>query len=321
MKKLFVLPILALAAGGYAQVQMTSVLDTAVGIGGNVSAATYTIADNKYLATSGTVINIHNGDTGAIEGQLDISTVSPAPGGLGFFALTAGSDGSIFAYENGENDATHKLYQWDNIADNTATEAASGIAFARLGYVIGTGNDTKVVLTGSGNSGPIYIYGTSDDVTYTVVDTVTSSVAVSKSAMAVSKDLTRTWAVGDTGTASTIKKAVKIGGTWTSDPSFVINTALNPPGMIAYDDANNIVFAFKGTTIHALHGNTGGSLGTLTVTNGVNATPGYSGTYVDSVPGSGTAWFAGRGTTATNAVLQKITYTVPTAAQDWSIYE
>lgn len=317
MRKTFVLVLflgLAAAASAQTAVTLTKVLDTVTDNAGTVYAATYSVAANKFLASSGgTSIRIYNGTTGAYESNLNITGVTIS--GLGFFALTAGTDGSIFGFA----DTTQVLWQWASISAVPA-QAASAVPFARCGHVVGTGTSTKVALTGEGDSGPTYIYGTTDDVAYTLSDTIPGTTLPAKNSLAVNTGLNKAWAVGDTGAA--IKKATKSGTSWSADVSFVAPTASDSAATLVFDSVNNVLFAFTGATIFALNGDTGAQLGTVTVTNPIFATPGYAGAVVSPTTNAGTLWMAGR-TDTNNVVLQKLTYTVtptPAAVNDWAIY-
>ncbi len=317
MRKIVVLAIaLGLSASAGAQtVSLTNVLDTATDNGGvNVYAATYSVADNKFLSSSGgTAIRIYNGNTGAFESNLNMTGITIS--GLGIFALTSGTDGSIFAFA----DTTAILWQWANVSA-APVQAASTVPFSRSGHVVGTGNSTKVALTGEADSGPIYIYGTTDDITYTQAEVIPGAALPSKSSFAINPAIDKGWAVGDT--ASPITKATKSGPTWSADALFVPPAGSVSSAAEVFDSVNNVLFAFQTTTVYALHGDTGAQLGSATVTNGINSVPGYSGAIVSPTAGGGTLWLAGRGTTPSNAVLQKFTYTVTPASgvTDWSVY-
>ena len=311
--------VLAVASGAYAQtgVTFTSALDTAPDNVGTVYAATYSVADNKFLASNaGTAIRIYNGNTGAYESDLNISGITVS--GLGFFALTSGSDGSIFAFA----DTTAELWQWDNIADATPALAASAVPFSRSGHVVGTGSGTKVALTGATDNGSIVVFNTGDDITYALNETIDATALPSKSSFAINNAIDKGWAVGDT--ASPIGRAAKVAGVWTADALFVPPAGALAAAAEVYDNVNNVLFAFQTTTIFALHGDTGVELGQFAVANGgINATPGYSGAIVSSTPGAGTLWMVGRGATPTQACLEKLTYTVTGAISsvtDWSLY-
>lgn len=340
MKKLILSAIassMLLSGGAMAQktaeFAATADLDVASANVGSVYAATYSIADDKFLASNaGTTIRIYNGTTGAYESDLNISGITPA--NLGFFALAAGTDGSIFAYEQ-NNDVMPAIWQWDNVADTTPALAASGAAdvpFARAGQVIGTGNDTVLMLTGSANNGPIQLYETADDVTYTVLETIPGAAVSAKSTAAINSTLDDAWGMGDSN--QPVTKAVKDGGVWSEDAAFTAPAGANNSAVIAYDEANDVLIAKSAGNLYILDGTTGEELATFAVTNSALSTvPGYGGGIVSStldVPsgnGTGTVWIAGRGTTASNAALTKISYTVtvpppPTAAdKSWSIYQ
>ncbi len=311
MKKLLLcVAAMGIASGAFAQVTLTNTaVDFASDNVGSVYAATYSVAANKFLASNaGLTVRIYNGDTGAYESDMNITGTNPT--GLGFFALTTGTDGSIFGMEAGAS----TLFQWSSVG-SAPVLAASAIPFARCGHVIGTGNSTKLALTGSADSGPITVYNTSDDVTYAVSESIAAD---SKCCFAINSATTKTWAVGDT--ASPIVKSVNT-GSWAVDAGFVPDAATAISASLVFDEVNNVLFCFKANTVYALNADTGVLLGSTTVTNGINSVPGYAGAICSPAAGAGTVWFAGRGATGTNATLHKLTYTVGGAAvSDWSIY-
>ena len=311
MKKLLLcVAAMGIASGAFAQVTLTNTaVDFATDNVGSVYAATYSVAANKFLASNaGTAIRIYNGDTGAYESDLNISGITTQ--GLGFFALTAGTDGSIFAF----TDTATELWQWSNIASAPVNAVVSGVPFSRAGAVVGTGNTTKLALTGSANDGPITVFSTTDDVTYTLLETIPAN---AKSTLAINSAITKTWALPDS--SQPIKKNINT-GTWAADPTFVPAAATYSAPSIVFDEINNVLFAVVGSIVYALDADTGVTLGSTAITNGFNATPGYAGAICSPTAGAGTVWFAGRGATATNASLHKLTYTVTAAVSDWSIY-
>lgn len=306
----------AASAAAQTAVSLTNVLDVATDNGGSsVFGSTYSVSQNKFLASQGgTAIRVYNGTTGAFESNLNITGVT-APTSLGLFGMTAGTDGSIFACQGD----SLETYQWANIAAAPVLTGSS--VFWRNGVVIGTGNATKLVVTGASDSGPIDIYTTTDDITYTETDTIPGAPSVgSKSAMGVNTAITKVWTIPDT--ANDIQKGVKTGSTWALDPAFVPPSGTLAAAAVGYDNINNVVFAWKTTTVYALHADTGVQIGTATVTNGANGTPGYNGMVISPSAGSGTVWMIARGTTASNAAMQKFTYTVTGASgvNDWAIY-
>lgn len=323
MKKLFALAAAAALITGAAtvasaQVQVTLASDLSVATdndGESVYAATYSRDEDKFLSSvAGANVRVYNGATGAYESNLDMTGINLVD--LGIFALAAGSDGSIFAMEDG----TGSLWQWDNVAAAPVQAVASGVAFARCGVVLGTGNNTLVALTGSANNGPIEVYGTTDDVTYTLDQTIPAVEIEAKSSMAVNSTVTAAWAVGDTHLP--ITKAVDSGG-WAADPAFNAPTSGNGTASLAYDDANNILFGIKGTVVTAYDADTGDELANVTVAEGLNPTAGYAGGVVVSTPGSGTVYFAGRGVTTTECVMNVVSYTVlevTAASRAWTLY-
>jgi hypothetical protein len=307
---------LTAAASAQTAVSLTNVLDAASANTGDVHAATYSVSDNKFLGSAaGAAIRIYNGTTGAYESDLNISGTSPS--GLGFFGLVAGSDGSIFGFE----DSASTLWQWDNVADATPASAATGVPFTRSGTCVGSGAATKLVLTGSADNGPLHIFTTANDVTYTETETTDAGAPNSKLCCAVNTAIDKAWAIGDTG-GQPINKAVK-SGTWAPEGvTFLPVAGSIATAAMAYDSKNNVLFAWSGTTVYALHGDTGADLGNAAVANGIIT--GYGGGVVSSVLGSGTVWLCGRNSAAsTNLAMQKFTYTVtgPIAGvADWTIY-
>jgi len=304
----------AATASAQTAATFTNVLDVATdNAAQSVFGSTYSVSENKFLASKGGLgVRVYNGNTGAYETDLNMTGI-PAATSLGLFGMACGTDGSIFSVQVDVSQA----FQWANISA-APTLAANPSVFWRNGKVIGTGAATKLVVTGASDAGPVNVYTTSDDATYTETETITT--VGSKSAMGVNSAITKLWTIPDT--ANDIQKGVKTAGVWALDPSFV-----PPPGTLAaatvvYDEVNNVVFAWKTTTVFALHADTGVQIGTATVVNGANSTPGYNGSIVSSVPGSGTLWMIARGATATNAVMQKFTYTVTgvSAVADWAIY-
>ncbi|PKO19470.1 hypothetical protein CVU37_03310 [candidate division BRC1 bacterium HGW-BRC1-1] len=301
---------MGIASGALAQVTLTNTaVDFATDNVGSVYAATYSISANKFLASNaGTTIRIYNGDTGAYEGDMNITGVNPT--GNGIFALTAGTDGSIFGMESGAS----TLWQWSSTASAPVNAIASGVPFSRAGAVIGTGNTTKVALTGSANNGPITVFSTTDDVTYTLLETIAAN---AKSTLAINSAITKTWGMPDS--SQPIAKTVNT-GSWAADAGFVPDVLTNSSTSMVFDEINNVLFSVQASTVYALNADTGALLGSTAITNGFSTTPGYAGGICSPTAGAGTVWFAGRGATATNASLHKLTYTVTAAVSDWSIY-
>jgi hypothetical protein len=319
-KKVFVAlaGCLAFASMGYAQKTVTfvEVLDVATDNTASVFASTYSMGENKFIASAaGTAVRIYNGDTGVYESDLDITGVPVADATpLGLFALAAGEDGSIFGWTN---DGAG-IWQWSGTGA-TAVAAGSGPVFARFGQVIGTGNSTVVGFTGIGNNGVVELYSTTDDVSYTLLESIDAAAVSAKSCFAINSTLDVAWGMGDT--SQPVTKAVK-SGTWAADAGFVADVATNSACNLQYDEVNDVVFAAVGANLYALDGTTGAQIGTIAMDNAFSSTPGYGGSDISVSGAAGTLWMVGRGATASNASMHKWTYTVSgaTDVNDWTLY-
>ena len=127
--------------------------------------------------------------------------------GLGFFGIGADTLGSVYDL----NANTGALIRWANTTVLGATLATS-LPFARNMCIQGTGVNTIVGMTGAANTGDIVILGTTDDVAYYLIDSVTG---IAKSGHTFDAGLTQAWGVPDTW--SQINKKIKVGGNWVSD--------------------------------------------------------------------------------------------------------
>lgn len=304
------------ASVGMAQVMFTNELDVATPIGGSVYSATYDPGSDQFLAGSPALdITTYDGTTGAPVGSLDLTGITP--GGLGFFALAAGSDGTIYAYENGAGD----IWKWDDASDTAPTQAGTGASLYRVGHALGTGVDTLLVFTGTSDNGPAWIWDTADGDSFTIGDTVANASA--KSAIAPNADGTVLYTVGDVG-GLPINKIVNDGGTWVEDTDPWTAPALGG-GPMVYDNENDILFVHPmvGTadTVLALDGTTGETIGQETVTNATGTVTGYCGAFVVPDGAGGTLWMAARGATASDLVMYKWTYAIgATSVGDWDLY-
>jgi len=321
MKKIGMSLILTmLTVTAYSQVALTSDLSTSRVLGYSHYCGTYSPLEDVFISSGSTSITTSLGTTGAFDQEMDVSGI--VAGGLGFFAIAAGDDGSIIAYDNADGN----LWKWTSkssapaLAYDGSTTAAM---FARCAVITGTGAGQLMALTGSANQGPIQIFSTSDGVTFSELEVVPAAAARAKSTLAMNAAMTVSYSAGDVN--NPVRKGVKTGGVWAPDDTFV-SAAGNNAGCV-YDDNNNVVFTIDGGggLIQALDGDTGAELGRLniSVNNGANATEGYDGAQITSTAGvGGTVWFCNRGfgTTGSSAFNKVSFIMAPANVPDWTLF-
>lgn len=332
MKKVLLAGVLALtAAMSSAQVTVTFTeeLDASVDHGSVVSGATYVPGADKFLAGGATDIGVFNGTTGAKEGSLATTGITPA--GLGFFGLVASERGSIYAFEAGSSD----LWRWESVSDTAPVKVWDTPAFARGGYSVSKDGVDLIAFTGSGNDGPVEFYSDSFPFTTDGFGFATSSFQFvdsvqlkSKPSVTFDPELTRAYSVGDSHTQ--INKFVNADG-WTNIAGFVEDTTwptgIVAPGALAYDAVNNIVFALHQSSsnrrVVAFDGDTGDVLGQVVPESTTVHGGQKNGSYIEYTEGSGTVWFASCGGVNTNLTMLKYSYIVTddSSVADWSLFE
>ena len=318
--RLLVLFILSFSVLCFSQTPVTMSADWQINntLTGSCYAGCYNPATDHFLVSvAGAAVNIYSGSDGSDTATtLNVSSVPIS--GLGIFGMGATVDGVIYAYNDGDGG----LYRWDNESAATATVALAGASFARTMDVHGTGVNTIIALIGSGISFPIDILGTTDGLTFTLLD---QTAGIAKNGGAVNDALDKAWGTPDCPGAIPLH-AIKSGGVWATE-----STVWLPPGaatgstIMDYDDRGDILVACNPNTsprtIIALDG-TSGSLSasvddTTVATNGVNC---YGGLYIDKA--NGKVYYTQRGV-APDVNMGRLTYTplLPTKALDWSVYE
>lgn len=296
-----------------------------------VYSAAYVPVSDKFLVSHATTIDIFNGVTGAAEGKLDISGITP--GGLGFFAITATEDGYIYSYENSGQD----IWRWSSISD-MPTKVYDTVSTAtgtqqRFGATATTDDGIMIAFTGASDDGPVEFF--SDSFPFASGSfTFEGSVDLdAKSSLALGSDGKTLFTVG-TPSQRTILKWINVAGVWTQDPVWPApeaNPATAEPigaGAFAYDDLNDILFVhdMRGTannSLKAYNGTTGEIIGTATLPVLSGTLAGYASAYVAPTTNGGTLYVAARGrTSSSHASLYKWTYVVDTSSvDDWSLYQ
>jgi hypothetical protein len=299
-------------------VTFTNALDMTVAVTKSYSA-TYVPVSDKYLIGGPTAIQVFNGVTGANEGTLSNTGITPSD--LGFFAVTSDADGKIYAVEIGGAD----IWRWDSASDANPEKvygaAPDAALFARIGSTgSGSGPNINVAFTGSADDGPVQFFK-DDGTTFTFVETVPMT---AKSALTINKAATIAFTTGDTGGAP-INKWIKTGGVWAQDTTTWVPTRAGA-GPMAYDEINDVLFIHPevgGLAVYALDGTTGAEIGTASTVSQLNGTAGYNGAFISPAPQAGTLWMAGRAAGGdTNSALYKWTYVYTPDARvaDWTMY-
>ena len=316
--KLLLLFFLCLSMLVFSQVTVIMSADWQINnaLTGGCYAGCYNPATNHFLVSvAGTTIKIFSGTNGSdTSNTLNMTGVDVT--GLGIFGMGATTDGVIYGYSDGPSN----LYRWAN-ESATATVAMAGANFSRTMDIYGTGVSTKIALCGSDVNTPIDILGTTDGLTFTLID---QTVAMAKNGCAVNSTLDKAWAAPDTQAVPT--HAIKTGSVWALETTIWLPPAAATGSTIRdYDDAVDVLVACNPATsprtIIALDGTTGAlyaSVNDSTVAaNNVNC---YGGVYIDKTGGK--VFYTQRGLGA-DVNMGKLSYsaTLPTKAQDWSVYE
>lgn len=306
----------ASAAFAADSVAFTVALDTKVTA--QSYSATYVPVADKYLVGGSTSIKIFNGTTGAAEGDLNITGITPAS--LGFFGLTADDAGAIFAWEDGGDD----IWRWNSVTDTAPVKVNDLAAFARVGDVIGTGTGATVHFTGTADLATVEIYKSDSAAPAPSWPLFEAPDLDAKNALAVNSAGTVAYTVGSTGGTAILNKFEKGGAGWA--PAAGWTPPATGGGPTAYDEINNVVIILgvgARTTVKAFNGTTGAEIGSQAVVQMLNGTPGYNGAHIAPTAGGGTVWLAGRlDGGSVEAGLWKLTYTATSTSNvsDWMMY-
>jgi len=314
LQKVLLATVLVVALAGFSHAQtvtFTLVFETSTDVGASAFCSAYNPGNDTFISAPGgqSIVEL-SGTTGALTGT-SYNMTGVDIGGLGVFGIGAGTDGTVYGVDN-----AGVLRQWASGAAVASVTAATGVIFTRNMTVHGTGANTKVSVTGDGDTGAIDIYTTSDGTNFTLFDSVPT---IAKSGHTVNAALTTAYGVGDIN--SPIIKKDESGGSWIQDASFTPDSLSDGCGPMWLDEVNNILLVSEPgiDTVVALNAASGVLAGTDVYTDDLFTTPGYNGGYASSVAGSGTFWFAQRGP-STAAHVGKYTYTVTSSVDDWTLY-
>ncbi len=310
--------VLALTTFGYAQynVNFSVVLDASGSVGGTGYCQSYNPGDDTFISF---VSNVGIGVISAVSGLptgASYNMTGQNISSLGFFGI--GADEAGYAYGVNANSAA--LIRW---ADTTVLGAtvATGCQFTRNMYVLGSGLNVLVGITGGANTGTIDIYGTTDDVAFYIIDSVTG---LSKSGCAFDATLTEAWANPDT--SNQLNKKVNVGGVWVDEnvPAGSWDKLITPAsiGPMAYDDVNGLILGCNTTTdtVYALDSTDGKTYGSQVLVGDAHSLAGYNGGYVTNLAaGSGRFYMAQRSGAPAGYHVAILDYGV-TSVNDWTLY-
>jgi len=292
---------LAVSAGG--AVTFTTVLDTTTEAGGSAFGNVYNPGDDTFLSVpDGQQIVALSGEDGSLTG-LSYNMTGVDLTGLGVFGLGAGPDGVVY----GVSSNSLILHRWASPAA-APTTAATGVQFTRNMTVHGSGIQTIVTTTGEDDFGNIDIYGTTDGLHFSLIDSVTG---IAKLGHTIAPDLSMAW--GTPAEPLPIVKKRKVAGEWIPAPRWSPDPVSGGAGPLWCDPINGLLLGITPRTdiAWALDAYTGELLGFVPLTDDGYEIPGLNGAYGTSYPGGGTFWFAQRG--PDNAVhVGKLTYSLPT---------
>ena len=344
MKKvILILGILTLCAFGYADLTMTLDFSYENTTFTNIAGGAYNFVTNKYYACDSddpampvSILNSDGTDTG---NGLNISGLTF--GSLNIFSMAVDSAGVI--YGGGNEIATDcNLYRWKNEADAAPTQQAPvGATFFRTMDVKGTGTDTIIVNTGNGDDGPFQIFGTSDGLSFTVLETVSG---IGGFKHGITMNAAGDVVFGQEGYGQEPVKAVKSGGTWSGELATFLpdNVVLRGPTNLGYWEDRDILFCLSGRGasdtdpldfLSAIDGTTGAFLTSASLDKNMDA---VAYTKVDlNVPdlAGGEARIIGRNGATGGYVAAKVILSFPTpipptptpivlrANSSWGLYE
>jgi hypothetical protein len=321
IRKLLLASVLfiALTTAGYAQynVNLSVVLDASGTVGGAGYCNAYNPGDDTFLSSvSGYGIGVISAVSGVPTGA-SYNMTGQNIGGLAFFGITADTSGNAY----GVNANSGALIRWANTTVLGAT-LATGCQFTRNMGAMGSGLSTVVMTCGGANTGDVDIYGTTDDITYYIIDSATG---FAKSGFALDSTLTTAW--GNPDTSNQLNKVVKVGGFWVSEnlaDGGAWDKANTPSqiGPMGYDDVNGLILGCKtdADTAYALDSVTGKTYGSVVLADDGHGLAGYNGGYVTNLAaGSGRFYLAQRSGTPAGYHVAILDYGV-TSVNDWTLY-
>ena len=322
MRKLVLAAIVcvALTTAGYAQfnVSFSIILDVSGTTGGSAYCTAYNPGDDTFISFEGGDIHVISAVDGLPTGATYDMTGHDTSG-LGFFGIGADTLGNVY----GVNANSGGMVRWANTTVAGAT-IATGCQFTRNMCIQGTGLNTLVGIAGAANTGDIVIYGTTDDISYSIIDSVTG---IAKSGAAFDVGLTQAWGTPDIW--NSVNKKVKVGGVWVSD-NVIDGGVWDKPltstniGAMWYDDVNNLLIGSDAMidTLFAYDGTTAKQYGSQAYSPDAYGTIGYNGGWCgDLAVGSGRFYWGQRGWGggSTGYHVGIADYGV-TSVNDWTLY-
>lgn len=292
---------LALSVG--AAVTFEVAFDVLTNVGGPAYCNTYNPGDDTFLSVPlGQQIVALSGADGSLTG-LSYNMTGVDLTGLGVFGLGAGPDGVVYGFSSN----SLILHRWASPAAEPTT-AATGVQFTRNMTVHGSGIQTIVTTTGEDDFGRIDIYGTTDRLHFSLIDSVTG---IAKNGHTIAPDLSMAW--GTPAQPLPIAKKRRVAGEWIPASRWSPDPVSDGAGPLWYDPINGLLLGTTPRTdiAWALDAYTGELLGSVPLTDDGYEIPSFNGAYGTSYPGGGTFWFAQRGPDNT-AHVGKLTYSLPT---------